>query len=155
MEHRIGGLEKEDGTGNVSYDPENHQRMVQLRAEKIERVGKFVEEPEIDGPDEGDVLIIGWGSTYGTIITAVQELRRQGVDVAHFHLRWLNPLPQNLNYYIRNFRHVIVPEVNTGQLAKVLRAKYLVDVKSFSRVKGQPLMVQELIQAVKNILARE
>ncbi len=154
LEHRIGGLEKEENTGNVSYDPDNHERMVKLRAEKVERIRDILPEPEIEGPDEGELLILSWGSTYGAVVTVMQELRKKGREVSHYHLRWLNPLPRNLEYYIRNFNHVFIPEVNLGQLSRIVRDRYLIDAVSFNRVKGQPLMVQELKEAIEQILAR-
>jgi len=153
LEHRIGGLEKEDLTGNVSYDPDNHDKMVHTRAEKIERVGKFVKEPEILGADEGELLIVGWGSTHGTILTAVEQLQQEGKDVSYYHLRWLNPLPKNLGYYLKNFNKILVPEINLGQLAQVLRARYLVDAISFNKVKGLPLRVGELKEKINQLLS--
>jgi len=153
LEHRIGGLEKEDLTGNVSYDPDNHDKMVHTRAEKIERVGKFVKEPEILGTDEGELLIVGWGSTHGTILTAVEQLQQEGKHVSYYHLRWLNPLPKNLSYYLKNFNKILVPEINLGQLAQVLRARYLVDAISFNKVRGLPLRVGELKEKINQLLS--
>ena len=152
LEHRIGGLEKEDGTGNVSYDPDNHQKMVELRAGKVAKVGDFVNEPEIIGPDEGKLLVVSWGSTYGSVFTAVDELRQEGKSVAYYHLRWINPLPKKLAYYIKNFDHILVPEINTGHLARVLRDHYNVPVHQFNRIKGQPLMVHELKDEMKKLI---
>ncbi len=152
LEHRLGGLEKEDVTGNVSYDPENHDKMVRLRAEKIERVGHFVPEPEIFGPEEGDVLLVSWGSTYGTVLTVVEQLQRQGHAVSMYHLRWVNPMPEKLGRYLKRFRRVVIPEINLGQLATLIRSKYLVDAVSFDRVRGLPLQVAELTEFVKSLL---
>ncbi len=152
LEHRIGGLEKEDGTGNVSYDPENHQKMVQLRAQKVQKVAEFVEEPEIIGADEGELLVVSWGSTYGSVFTAVQELQQAGKSVSMYHLRWINPLPKKLAYYIKNFNQVLVPEINTGHLAKILRDQFNVPVQQFNRIKGQPLMVNELKETMEKML---
>ncbi len=152
LEHRIGGLEKEDGTGNVSYDPENHQKMVELRAGKVAKVGDFVAEPDIIGPDEGKLLVVSWGSTYGSVFTAVEELRQEGHAIAHYHLRWINPLPKKLAYYIKNFDYVLVPEINIGHLAKVLRDTFNMKIHQFNRIKGQPLMVHELKEAMTKLL---
>ena len=152
LEHRIGGLEKDAVTGNVSYDPENHQKMTQIRAEKIEKIGDFVKDPDINGPDEGDVLVISWGSTYGCVLAAVEELRKEGKDVSFYHLRWMNPLPRNLSYYIRNFRKILVPELNLGQLRQLLRAQYLVDAIGLNRVTGQPMHVEEVKTSINQLL---
>lgn len=152
LEHRLGGLEKQDVTGNVSYDPDNHDKMVRLRAEKVQRVGDFVEEPEIYGDPQGEVLVVSWGSTYGTVLTAVEQLRQEGKSVSFYHLRWVNPLPKKLETYIRQFRKVIVPEVNLGQLRQIIRSAYLVDAVGFNRMKGQPIAVSELKQAIEALL---
>lgn len=151
FEHHIGGLEKDD-TGDVSYDPDNHDRMVRLRAEKIERINKFLEYPEINGDPEGDLLIVSWGSTYGTVFAAIEDIRKRGKKVSWMHLRWILPLPPTLEKYIHNFKKVLVPEINLGQLSKVLREKYLVDVQGFNRVRGLPLNTHELIDAIEKIL---
>lgn len=152
LQHRIGGLEKANITGEVSYDPDNHDEMVRLRAEKIKRIGDFVEEPEIYGDESGDVLIVSWGSTYGTVLTVVEQLRREGRSVSFYHLRWINPLPRSLEKYIGNFKKVIVPEVNMGQLAKIIRSEYLVDAIPFNVIKGLPIRVVELKSAIKELL---
>jgi len=150
-EHRLGGLEKEDGSGNVSYDPENHHHMTEIRAEKVERVGDFVQLPEVKGDAEGDVLVVSWGSTHGAVITAVEELQNEGKSVSYFHLRWVNPLPKNLKDILPKFKNVIVPEVNSGQLLGLLRSRFLIDAIGFNRVKGQPLQVAELKAAIKEL----
>lgn len=152
LEHRIGGLEKQDITGNVSYDPDNHERMVRIRAEKVRRIGDFLNEPAVHGADEGDLLIVGWGSTYGSIITAVEELQKEGKDVSYYHLRWLNPLPKNLEYYLKNFNKILVPEINLGQLTTVLRSQYPVEVHGLHRVRGLPLRVSEIKEAANEML---
>jgi len=152
LEHRLGGLEKEDLTGNVSYDPDNHHHMTQVRAEKVERVANFVAQPEIEGDEKGDVLVLSWGSTYGAVITAVNELRSEGKSVSFFHLRWVNPLPKNLADILSSFKRVIVPEINSGQLLGLIRSRYLVDAVGFNRVKGQPLKVAELKEAILELL---
>ena len=152
LEHRIGGLEKANITGEVSYDPDNHDEMVRLRAEKIQRIKDYVEEPEIYGDESGDVLIVSWGSTYGTVLTVVEQLRKEGKKVSFYHLRWINPLPDNLGKYVKNFKKVIVPEVNLGQLVKIIRSEYLIDAVSFNKVRGLPLQVIELKNAVNDLI---
>jgi 2-oxoglutarate ferredoxin oxidoreductase subunit alpha len=154
FEHRLGGLEKQDITGNVSYDPDNHDKMVRLRAEKIQRIGNFVEQPDIYGDPEGDVLIISWGSTYGTVLTTTERLRNEGKRISFYHLRWINPLPQKLDEYIKQFKKVLIPEINMGQLRQLIRSTYLVDAVGFNKVKGQPISVSEL-KAVINKMIEE
>jgi 2-oxoglutarate/2-oxoacid ferredoxin oxidoreductase subunit alpha len=152
LEHRIGGLEKQDVTGNVSYDPLNHEHMVRLRAAKIANI-KPAGDPYIwTGPDKGDALLIGWGGTFGAIKAAVLELESHGVRASACHLRYLNPLPANLGELIRNFTHVIVPELNLGQLRMILRGRYLVDAKGINKVRGQPFTINELTRAVRAII---
>ena len=130
LEHRVGGLEKENITGNVSYDPENHQIMVKLRQEKIDKIADYIPEQKIDnGPEEGQVLMVGWGSTYGAIKSAVADLLKQGCSVSHVHLRYVRPFPKNLGEILKNFEHVLIPELNNGQLIKIIRDQYLVDAK--------------------------
>lgn len=152
LEHRLGGLEKEDLTGNVSYDPDNHHHMTQVRAGKVERVANFVKQPMVVGEDEGDVLVLSWGSTYGAVITAVDELRSEGKSVSFLHLRWVNPLPTNLAEILPAFKKVIIPEINSGQLLGLIRGRYLIDAVGFNRVKGQPLKVAELKEAILELL---
>jgi len=153
LEHRIGGLEKEDGTGNVSYDPDNHERMVRLRAEKVERIADTLPELEVDGDaGGGELLVLGWGSTRGAITGAVNEARKRGLPVSHAHLRHLNPLPKNLGEVLSRFDKVLLPELNTGQMAMILRARYLKDVISFSKVQGKPFRRGEIYQRIFEIL---
>ncbi|HEY8371874.1 MAG TPA: 2-oxoacid:acceptor oxidoreductase subunit alpha [Pseudonocardiaceae bacterium] len=143
LEHRIGGLEKADGKGNISYDPDNHDRMVRLRQAKID--GVEVPDVEVDDPTgDADVLVVGWGSTYGPIGAACRRVRRLGMKIAHAHLRHLNPMPRNLGDVLRRYRRVVVPEMNLGQLALLLRARYLVDVVSHTKVAGLPFKAEEL-----------
>ena len=145
LEHRIGGLEKGDGTGNVSYDPGNHEKMVALRQAKIDGIARDIPPLSVDDPSRAaDVLVLGWGSTWGPIATAAEHVRRAGHAVATAHLRHLNPLPTNTGDVLRRYRRVVVPEMNLGQLATVLRAKYLVDVRSYSVVRGLPISPGEL-----------
>ncbi|MBI4609624.1 MAG: 2-oxoacid:acceptor oxidoreductase subunit alpha [Candidatus Rokubacteria bacterium] len=152
LEHRIGGLEKEHITGNVSYDPENHDLMVRLRAEKVRRVAQEIPPTTVNGPAEGDLLVVGWGGTYGTITAAVEELQQEGKAVASIQLRYLNPLPPDLGQVLRQYRRVLVPEMNSGQLVRVLRAEYLVDAVGFNRVRGLPLQVHEVREAIEQLL---
>jgi 2-oxoglutarate ferredoxin oxidoreductase subunit alpha len=152
LEHRIGGLEKDDITGNVSYDPDNHDKMVKIRAEKIVRVKNYVKDPDIEGPAKGDLLIISWGSTYGIVHTALQNYHEKGKQISHYHLRWVNPLPHNLKEYITSFKNVLVPELNMGQLRKIIRAEYLVDVKGLNLLRGLPFQTADLEKAIDQIL---
>jgi 2-oxoglutarate/2-oxoacid ferredoxin oxidoreductase subunit alpha len=152
LEHRIGGLEKQDVTGNVSYDPDNHDLMVRLRAEKVRRVAQEIPPTTINGPAGGDLLVVGWGGTYGTITAAVEEAQAAGKSVASIHLRHLNPLPPDLGQILRQFRRVLVPEINSGQLVRVLRAEYLVDAVGFNRVRGVPLATQDLMDAITQLV---
>lgn len=152
LEHRIGGIEKEHLTGNVSYDPENHELMVKLRAEKIQRMTQDIAPLEVFGDTQGKVLVLGWGSTYGSITSAVEHLREKGESVSSTHLRYLNPFPKNLGEILSGFETVIIPELNLGQLAMIVRAKYLVDAVSFSKVKGKPFKVMELVRKISEYL---
>jgi len=152
LEHRVGGLEKEDGSGNISYSPTNHEKMVRLRAEKIARVAQDVPPIEPFGAAQGELLVIGWGSTHGAITTAVDEARNAGLDVASIHLRHLNPLPSNLPEVLSRFRRFLVPELNLGHLALLLRGRFLVDAKSLTKVQGQPFKVSEIRGAIDAVL---
>ena len=152
LEHRIGGLEKQHVTGNVSYDPDNHDLMVRLRAEKVRRVAQEIPPTTINGPAGGDLLVVGWGGTYGTITAAVEEAQAAGHSVASVHLRHLSPLPPDLGQILRQYRRVLVPEINSGQLVRVLRAEYLVDAVGFNRVRGVPLATHELLEAINQLL---
>lgn len=145
LEHRLGGLEKEHLTGNVSYDSENHQFMVKLRAEKVEKIAEYIPNQKLDsGNEQAKVLVLGWGSTYGAIKTAVKELLTEGYSVAHAHLRYINPMPKNLGQLIKGFETILVPEINNGQLIKIIRDKYLVDAIPFNKIKGIPFESREL-----------
>ncbi len=152
LEHRIGGLEKQDVTGTVSYDADNHDLMVRLRAEKVRRVAQEIPPTTINGPAAGDLLVVGWGSTYGTITAALEEVQQEGKAVASIHLRHLNPLPPDLGQILRQYARVLVPEINSGQLVRVLRAEYLVDAVGFNRVRGLPLLTQEVREAIEQLL---
>jgi 2-oxoglutarate ferredoxin oxidoreductase subunit alpha len=152
LEHRIGGLEKEQTTGNISYDPANHEAMVRCRAQKIANIANDIPELKPVGADEGDVLVLGWGGTYGSLVTAVDRARRKGLRVAHAHLRYLNPMPRNLGAVLKRFRKVLVPELNGGQLCQLIRARFLVDAVSFSKVQGKPFLVSELEAKIDEVL---
>ena len=148
LEHRVGGLEKADGSGDVSYDPLNHQRMVDLRAEKIERIAQDVPALEVEGPQEGDVLVLGWGSTRGAILSAAAQARAEGVPASTAHLRYLNPFPRNLGAVLRRFRRVLIPENNSGQLQLLIRAKYLIDAQGLNKVMGKPFTAVEIAEGI-------
>ncbi len=152
LEHRIGGLEKEYLSGNVSYAPANHEQMVRVRARKIAGIAAEIPPTEINGAPEGDVLLIGWGSTYGAITAAVQTLQRQHKPVSHVHLRYLNPLPGDLGDILRRFKKILVPEMNLGQLVKVLRAEYLVDAVGLNKIQGLPFKVAEITNRIIRML---
>jgi 2-oxoglutarate ferredoxin oxidoreductase subunit alpha len=152
LEHRIGGIEKEDVTGHISYAPENHERMTRLRAAKVAAVAKEIPPTAVRGEAAGDLVVVGWGSTFGAIAAAVDALRAEGRRVAHVHLRYLNPLPPDLGDILRRFRHVLVPEMNMGQLRTILRATYLVDAKGLNKVQGQPFKTREIVEAARRFL---
>ncbi len=152
LTHRIGGLEKENKTGNICYEADNHQLMTNLRAEKIKRIEAEIPPTVIDGPASGELLLVGWGGTEGTIQETVRNLRRDGHTVSRIHLKFLNPLPPDLGAVLGGFSKVLVPEINDGQLRSVLRDRYLVDAKGFNRMLGQPLKVSELTESVLNLL---
>lgn len=149
LEHRLGGLEKEHVTGNVSYDPENHERMVGYRAEKIQRITADIPPLEVLGDDQGEVLVVGWGSTYGAITAAVSTARTEGRSVASVHLRHLNPLPPDLGRVLSRFPTILVPELNRGHLLWLLRARYLVDARGLHKIQGQPFKEAEILEAIK------
>ncbi len=154
LEHRIGGLEKENITGNVSYDPENHQLMVKIRQEKVDKIAQHIPEQKLDnGPEEGDVLTLGWGSTYGVIKTAVEELLEDEYSVAHAHLRYVRPFPKNLGEMLKRYKTVLIPEINNGQLIRLIRDQYLVDAKGYHKIMGVPITKAELIEEIKKYLS--
>jgi 2-oxoglutarate ferredoxin oxidoreductase subunit alpha len=154
LEHRVGGIEKANITGNISYDPDNHDLMTRLRAGKVERIAESIGDLEVDDPSgEAQVLVLGWGSTYGPIAAAVRSVRNTGAKVARAHLRHLNPFPANTGDVLRSYERVLVPEMNMGQLALLLRGRYLVDVHSFTQVRGLPFTTVELADAIVSIAA--
>ena len=152
LEHRVGGIEKQHITGNVNYDPENHHFMVRLRQEKVDRAVADIPLIEVMGEPTGKVLVLGWGSTYGSISSAVEKMQREGKSVSSAHLRYLNPFPRNLGEVLSGFETVIIPEMNLGQLCTMIRAKYLVDAVPFSKVKGRPFQIREIIRKVEEYL---
>ena len=153
LEHRIGGLEKQNITGNVSYEPENHQLMVNIREEKVAKIANDIPQQQLDsGPDKGDLLVLGWGSTYGAIKSAVADLQEEGYKVSHAHLRHLRPFPSNLGEILRRFRQVLVPEINNGQLVRIIRDQFLIDAKGFQKIMGIPITKTELVMKIREML---
>jgi 2-oxoglutarate ferredoxin oxidoreductase subunit alpha len=153
LEHRIGGIEKQNITGNISYEAQNHQLMVKTREEKVNRVADFIPDQTLDsGESKGKVLVLGWGSTYGSIKSAVMELQEEGKSVSHAHLRYLRPFPKNLGEILRNFETVLIPEINNGQLIKIIRDQFLVDAKGYNKIKGVPLTKSELLEVINKYL---
>jgi 2-oxoglutarate ferredoxin oxidoreductase subunit alpha len=152
LEHRIGGLESEYLTGNISYAPANHEQMVRLRAKKIAGIAREIPPTAVEGPERGPVVVLGWGSTYGSIAAATKQLRSEGAPVAHVHLRYLNPLPPDLGEILRRYDRILVPEMNMGQLLRVVRAEYLVDAIGFNKIQGRPFKVSEIVARVRKLL---
>ncbi len=153
LEHRIGGLEKEDITGNVSYDAENHEHMVKIRQAKVDIIANYIPDQTLDsGPEKGDVLVLGWGSTYGAIKSAVAELQAAGKAVAHAQIRYMRPFPKNLGDMLGNYKTILIPEINNGQLIKIIRDQYLVDAKPYNKIKGTPITKIELVNAISQYL---
>jgi 2-oxoglutarate ferredoxin oxidoreductase subunit alpha len=153
LEHRVGGLEKADITGNISYEPENHQRMVKIRQAKVDMIANYIPDQRLDsGEERGKVLVLGWGSTYGAIKSACADLQKEGLSVSHAHLRYIRPFPKNLGDILKNFDTVLVPEINNGQLVKIIRDVYFVDAKPYNKIMGIPITKGELITEIKNLL---
>ena len=153
LEHRIGGLEKENITGNVSYDPENHQLMVKIRQEKVDKIADYIPEQTIDnGPEKGKLVVLGWGSTYGVIKTAVAELLAEGHSVAHIHLRYLRPFPKNLGALLQNYETVLIPEINNGQLIRIVRDQFFVVAKAYNKIMGVPITKAEILEAIRKYI---
>lgn len=153
LEHRLGGLEKQHETGTVSHDPDNHERMSLLRADKVKRIAEFIPEQSVDGEQDAHVLVLSWGGTRGVVSTAVKHCRHRGLSVAHAHLRYLNPFPRNLGALMARHARVLVPELNNGQLAQLLRAQFLIDVVSLSKVQGRPFTIAEIEGKVEELLS--
>ncbi len=151
--HRVGGLEKEDLTGNVSYDPENHQHMTNVRAARVSQIADHIPLQEVNGPESGKLLVVSWGGTYGTCTTAVQRCQADGLSVAHAHLRYLNPFPKNLGALLEAYDQVLVPELNMGQLRLLLQARYVRELVGLNKVKGKPFTVSEVAFAIRQLVA--
>ena len=152
LEHRLGGIEKAENTGHVSYDPENHHRMVGLRQEKVNRIQHDIAPLEVFGEDHGDMLVVSWGGTYGACRSAVETLNEEGKKVSHVHLRWINPLPKDLGEIIIGFKNVLVPEINLGQLLRLVRSEYLVDAQGLNLVRGRPIGASTIVETVNKTL---
>lgn len=153
LEHRIGGLEKADVTGNISYDAENHHHMTMIRKQKVANIAQTIPDQQVLGPATGDLLVVSWGGTYGAVRSAVEASQHRGKSVAHCHLRYLNPFPRNLGQILKQYKRVLVPELNAGQLWFILRANYLVDAVSYAKIKGKPFLISELVQQIDELLA--
>jgi 2-oxoglutarate ferredoxin oxidoreductase subunit alpha len=152
LEHRIGGIEKQHLTGNISYDAANHEFMCKLRAERVQKIADSLPPTEVYGDPSGELLVIGWGDSYGAIRAGVENVRAGGAKVGHVHLRWINPFPNDLGDIMKRYKRVLVPELNLGQLVKLIRARYLVDARSFPKIQGQPFKEQEIVAAIKQQL---
>lgn len=153
LEHRVGGLEKQNITGNVNYEPENHQLMVKIRQEKVDKIAEYIPEQQLDsGPEKGKILVLGWGSTYGAIKSAVAELQAEGHAVSHAHIRYMRPFPRNLGTILHNFDHVLIPEINNGQLIKIIRDVYFIDAKAYNKIMGVPITKTEMLDVLKKML---
>ncbi|MEC9456553.1 MAG: 2-oxoacid:acceptor oxidoreductase subunit alpha, partial [Candidatus Neomarinimicrobiota bacterium] len=152
LEHRVGGIEKAENTGHVSYDPENHHKMVKLRQEKVDRIQNDIPETEVFGANHGDLLVLSWGGTFGACRSAVESMQEEGLNVSHVHLRWISPLPKDLGEILIHFKNVLVPEINMGQLLRLIRAEYLVDAQGLNLVRGRPIGAGTIIETVKKIL---
>ena len=153
LEHRIGGIEKQDVTGNISYEPENHQHMVKTRQAKVDKIADYIPEQKLDsGPEKGKILVLGWGSTYGAIKSACTELQAKGHAVSHAHLRYVRPFPKNLGEILKNFETILIPEINNGQLIKIIRDVYFVDAKGYNKIMGVPITKTELVMKLEEML---
>lgn len=150
--HRIGGLEKDDGTGNVSYDTANHQHMTNVRQQKVDNVAKLIEPAEVTGETSGELLVLSWGGTYGSCLTAVRRAQANGKSVSHCHLRWLNPFPSNLADILKSYKKVLIPELNMGQLRYLIRSEFLIDAVGYNKVQGRPFTVTELVEKIEEMV---
>jgi 2-oxoglutarate ferredoxin oxidoreductase subunit alpha len=152
LEHRIGGLEKSGLTGDISYDPRNHHEMTLARKGRVDRIVQDIPDLEVNGPGEGDLLVLGWGGTYGAITSAVENARKRGLSVAGAHLRYLNPFPGNLERVLRSYKKVLIPELNTGQLSLLIRGKFVIDAVPFNKISGQPFKIAEIEGTIDELL---
>ena len=152
LEHRIGGLEKENITGDVNYEPENHEYMVRLRAEKVKNVENDIPDLKVEGDPDADILMIGWGGTYGAITDAVNNVNEKGKKVAQAHFRYLNPFPKNTEEVLKKYKYIICPELNMGQLSFLIKSRYLIEIDSFTKIQGQPFKSSELEEKIKKVL---
>jgi 2-oxoglutarate ferredoxin oxidoreductase subunit alpha len=152
MEHRIGGLEKQDGTGNVSYTPQDHEHMVKIRAEKVQRLQNTIPEQPVFGPPNGDLLVIGWGGTYGALRSAVAAAQSKGHSVAHAHIRYLNPFPRNLGSLLTRYKRVLIAELNMGQLALLINGRFGIKCDQLNKVQGQPFKIKEVLGKIEELL---
>ena len=153
LEHRVGGLEKSDVTGNVEYSPTNHQHMSDIRLRKVQGIAEFIPDQDVDGPDSGDLLVISWGGTFGSVRTAVRHCQESGKSVAHAHLRYMNPFPKNLESIIQKYDRVLIPELNLGQLSFIIRSRFLVDAISLNKIQGKPFKVREVTAKINEVLS--
>ena len=153
LEHRIGGIEKQDVTGNINYEPANHEHMVKTRAQKIANIANVIPDLEVTGPADAELLVLGWGGTYGSITTAVERARRKGRKVAQAHFRYLNPMPKNTPQVLAKFKKILVPELNAGQLSWLLRAKYLAPAQGLNKVQGRPFLISEIETAIDQMMS--
>jgi 2-oxoglutarate ferredoxin oxidoreductase subunit alpha len=151
FEHRIGGLEKSDIEGRVSYEPKNHARMVRLRNEKVHRIIQDIPPTEVIGEPDGDVLVVGWGSTYGAIMSAVERMRRRGEKVSYVHLRYIHPFPPDLGQILRRFKTILVPELNLGQLKQMLQGEYTIPIVGLNKVQGRPFTIAEIEEKIEEL----
>ena len=152
FEHRVGGLEKENISGNVSYDPDNHHYMVEHRQRKVDIIANYIPKIEIFGDESGELLVLGWGGTYGALRSAVEKAQIKGYSVSHVHLRHLNPFPSNLGEILVNYKNVLVPELNLGQLDTLIRSKFLIDTKGYNVVAGKPFTSSEILMEIEKII---
>ena len=148
----MGGIEKAENTGHVSYDPENHHRMTELRQEKVNRIQNDMPKTEVYGANHGDLLLLSWGGTYGACRSAAETLQEEGYKVSHVHLRWISPLPKDLGEVLIHFKNILIPEINMGQLLRLIRSEYLVDAKGLNLVRGRPIGAATIVEKVKKEL---
>jgi 2-oxoglutarate ferredoxin oxidoreductase subunit alpha len=152
LEHRIGGLEKANISGDVSYDPDNHFEMIKLRQQKIQNMAKSIPDLKVDGDPEGELLVIGWGGTYGAITEAVQHARKKGYKVSQAHFKYINPFPKNTESVLRSFKKILLPEINMGQLARILKSEFLLPIEQFNIVRGLPFRVGDIENKIIDVL---